>query len=248
MIKGRVQLFAKQHCIAIAIHDRALGKISLDHDTALLVESSCCKRENEPKGEPLLSAAASSAGSKRNLDQSQPEHAAGEAAPKRSKVLECNKATPVTRRQQTRYNVKTRFNAKDRKVHIYKTRNVSKTTAAETTAAETKSNSLTSKDVARAEPPLVFSFTADKEASNRADEMRASSGVTRDEQSCAVSARDENGDQVDVFQCPRTTIADPRPPLRDIRVRDPEPPLPPGDPSREDRASSHEKRRNCLLM
>ncbi|KAL3966240.1 hypothetical protein ACER0C_030700 [Sarotherodon galilaeus] len=43
MIRGVVQLFGKQQCIAIAIDDRALANTTLDPDTALLVDS--CVRE-----------------------------------------------------------------------------------------------------------------------------------------------------------------------------------------------------------
>lgn len=247
MIKGRVQLFAKQRYIAIAIYDRALGKISLDSGTAFLAESASCERDDERERESSLSTAPSPVGNKRNGDHSQPEYDAGETTSKRSKTVpECNNVTPMTRRQQkAKYNTKTRFNAKDRKVHRYKTRNVSKTAA-----VEAQLGSLSSKDVARAEPPLVLSFTSNKETSDRADETESSgcTYVTCDEQPCAVSTRGGTV-QADVSQSPRPAIVDTRPALRDIRVReDPGPQLPPGDPSREDRASSKDKHRNCLLM
>lgn len=237
MIKGRVQLFVKQRCIAIAIHEWALGEISLDRDAGFLVDSSARKRDAE-RSESSLSSASSPFCSKQNN--------MCEPVPKKSKVVPPCNATPTTRRHQTRYTVKTRFNGKDKKAHKYKTRNVSKTAA-----AEAKADSLPEKAVT-AEPPLVFSFTTDTEASNRCDEMGSSGyrSVTRDEQpSCAVPTQDGTGPvQVDGLQCPEARVANPRSTLQDFRVRNPEPQLAPGDLAREDRALPEEKRRNCLLM
>ncbi|KAL3977621.1 chromosome alignment-maintaining phosphoprotein 1 [Sarotherodon galilaeus] len=68
MIRGVVQLFGKQQCIAIAIDDRALANITLDPDTALLVDSCTrgqteqthreeepTRRQQTPKGSPRSS-------------------------------------------------------------------------------------------------------------------------------------------------------------------------------------------------
>lgn len=46
MIRGVVQLFGKQQCIAIAIDDRALANMTLDPDTALLVDL-CARGQTE---------------------------------------------------------------------------------------------------------------------------------------------------------------------------------------------------------
>lgn len=214
MIKGRVQLFVKQRCIAIAIHERGLGEISPDRDAGFLVDST--RKRDAERGES--SSASSPFCSKQNKC---------EPVPKKSKLAPPCNVTPATRRHQTRY--KTRFNGKDKKVHKYKTRNVSKTAAVEAKAE------LPEKAMIITEP-LVFSFATDTEASSRCDATGRYNVVTCAEQpSCDVPVHDgAEPAQVD----PDARLVN----SQDFRVRNPEPQLPPGDRARE------ERRRNCLLM
>ncbi|KAL4009609.1 hypothetical protein ACER0C_003461 [Sarotherodon galilaeus] len=185
MIRGVVQLFGKQQCIAIAIDDRALANTTLDPDTALLVDS-CVReqtaqthrddepsqRQQTPKGS-LRSSPTETLKRKRTL-----------ASQDTDSVAVCKNPKPLCRdtpihgkKQHRRHGVTPKFNVKNRNVHRYKTRNTTRIDASEV--------SLASSDMARPETPSASAAdTADDPACdvNQLDEQ-CEVRVTQDEPS-----------------------------------------------------------------
>lgn len=236
MIKGRVQLYAKQRCIAIAIHNRDLGELSLDSNAALLVESRGVERESSPCPVPPR------AGDKRAGDHNQPYTDGEPTSKKHKKVPERNNATSaITRQHKTKCNnTRTRFIMKGRTVHRYKTRN-----AANTAAVEVPLVSPAADDPVNAESQGDSSLMSSEDTPDGTD---SGARVTYDEQPSAVSTRAGHV-QADVSRPPPLAKVDARPALRDNGVRgEPEPRLPVGDPSRQDHVSTKDKHRSCLLM
>lgn len=247
MIRGVVQLFGKQQCIAIAIDDRALANITLDPDTALLVDSCTrgqteqthreeepTRRQQTPKGSPR-SSPTETRKRKRTLASHDTDSV---AVRKKPDPLCCD--TPIRgNKQHRRHGVTQKFNVKNRNVHRYKTRNMTRIDASEV--------SLASSEMARPEKPSALpADTADDPACD---------GTQLDEQHKVRVTQDEpsRGDLGgDVFRDPSfvsqaTVTVDPRAPLRDSRLT-----APPDDPLDErTQLSFHPSQgvqRRCLVM
>lgn len=259
MIRGVVQLFGKQQCIAIAIDDRALANMTLDPDTALLVDS-CAReqtaqthrggdepsqRQQTPKGSPC-SSPTETRKRKRTLAS---QHMESVAVCKKPKPLCCGD-TPIhgNKQHRRRHGVTPKFNVKNRNVHRYKTRN--------RTRIDTSEVSLASSDVARPETPssALPADTADDPAcdANQLDERREVL-VTQDELSRgsypSVHRIDLGGDVSRDPSCVSlaTVTVDPRAPLRDSRLPAPR------DDTVDERTQlssrpSQGMQRRCLVM
>lgn len=119
MIRGRVQLFGKQQCIAIAIHDRALEGALLDRGTALLLESHRDQVDRTRQGEDTITQDCIRQVShheqppipesrKRTLIEQECDRAAS----KKCRPLDCDRT--YDRKQYTACGVKPRFNVTKR--------------------------------------------------------------------------------------------------------------------------------------
>lgn len=247
MIRGVVQLFSKQQCIAIAIDDRALANMTLDPDTALLVDSCAreqtaqthrddepSRRQQAPKGSPPRSSPTETLKRKRTLASQDTDSV---AVCKKLKPLCCD--TPIHgEKQHRRHDVTPKFNVKNRNVHRYKTRN--------RTRIDTSEVSLASSDMARPETPSAL-------PADTADDPACDAIVTQDEpsrgSSPSVHRVDLGGDvprDPSVVSLATVTV-DQRAPLRDSRS-----PVPPDDPADErTQLASHPSQgmqRRCLVM
>lgn len=248
MIRGVVQLFGKQQCIAIAIDDRALANTTLDPDTALLVDSCAreqtaqahrddepSRRQQAPKGSPPRSPPTETLKRKRTLASQDTDSV---AVCKKPKPLCCD--TPIHgEKQHRRRDVTPKFNVKNRNVHRYKTRNRTRIDTSEVSL-------VASSDMARPETPSAL-------PADTADDPACDAIVTQDEpsrgSSPSVHRVDLGGDvpRDPSFVSLATVTVDRRAPLRDSRS-----PVPPDDPADErTQLASHPSqgmRRRCLVM
>lgn len=267
MIAGQVQLYAEQSYIAISIHDKSLDNISLDPSTSLLTKSTHMEfKEPEPlppapveeeqedddeyDDEEEEIPVVSLDRNKRKLSQMRLKQASSQPLPQKLKITESKRvAVQPKKRPHTTYNSKRKFIAKNNNsAHRYTTDNISNTSDTNLGSPALPSNT-TEDDGDMYMEPIEHVFAPAVTVETR--ENRGSP-VTHVEQPSVSEARvvEEKDEAVSQVRSSTTMTVDPRPRLRDVCPRDPEPEAPAGNLCQGDRSPQEEKKKKsgCLVM